>query len=221
MEELKLHGFWASPPVARVVWTLKLKGIPYEFLEEQLPKKSPQLLQYNPVHKKIPVLVHAGKPICESMVIVEYIDEIWPQNSLLPADPFERAQARFWVKYIEDKGFAVFVLFRGTGEKREQGIKDSLEFLKVIEDQCLCDEKKFYGGDNINIVDIALGAILHWLDVIENVAEVKLFEDDKFPRLHSWITHFRNAPTISENLPDSGKLLDFFKHVREKALASS
>jgi glutathione S-transferase len=48
------------------------------------------------------VLVHDGKPICESMIIVEYIDEIWPHNSLLPADPYDRAQARFWVKYIDD-----------------------------------------------------------------------------------------------------------------------
>jgi glutathione S-transferase len=48
------------------------------------------------------VLVHDGKPICESMIIVEYIDEIWPQNSLLPADPYDRAQARFWVKYVDE-----------------------------------------------------------------------------------------------------------------------
>lgn len=101
MEELKLHGFWYSPFTMRVVWTLKLKGIPYEYIEEDRFIKSPQLLQYNPVHKKTPVLVHAGQPICESMIIVEYIDEIWPQNPLVPADPYERAQARFWVRYAD------------------------------------------------------------------------------------------------------------------------
>src|ERR1044072_1778002 len=102
MSEVKVHGFWYSPFTLRVKWTLKLKGIPYEYLEEYRFNKSPQLLQFNPMHKKTPVLVHAGKPLCESMIIIEYIDELWPQNLLVPADPYEKAVARFWVRYVDD-----------------------------------------------------------------------------------------------------------------------
>ncbi|CAK8572903.1 unnamed protein product [Lathyrus sativus] len=220
MTEVKLHGFWYSPFTFRLVWVLNLKGIPYEHIEEDRFNKSPQLLQYNPVYKKAPVLVHDGKPICESMLIIEYIDEIWPHNSLLPADPYDRAQARFWVKYVDDMFSAIVAhVDSKSDQEREKAEENIREGLGVVENQCLRDEKKFYGGDTINIVDIALGSFVKAIDVQEDMFEVKILQSERFPRLKLWFNNFKNVPIIKENTPSKEKLVALLKPLIEKNLA--
>lgn len=112
-DELVLLSFWASPFGIRVEIALAEKGIEYKYIEEELlGSKSPLLLRENPVHNKIPVLIHNGNPVCESLLIVEYIDEVWNDKSpLLPSDPYQRANARFWADFIDKKVRYPSILF--------------------------------------------------------------------------------------------------------------
>lgn len=111
--EVKLIGKWSSPYVIRVKIALNIKSIEYENLEENetFNPKSDLLIQSNPVYGKVPVLIHKDKPICESLIIVEYIDETWStDSSILPSDSYDRSLARFWVAYLDQK-VASFLLF--------------------------------------------------------------------------------------------------------------
>ncbi|KAE8714566.1 Glutathione S-transferase tau 7 [Hibiscus syriacus] len=219
MAAVKLLGTWRSPYCFKVIWALKLKGIPYEYIEEDVFDKSPLLLQYNQIHKKVPVLVHDGKPICESTIILLYIEETWPQNPLLPIDPYERAVALFWIKYADDKTQSIPKIYRTTGEEQEQAVKECSEMLETVEQHGLIEGKKFFGGDEINMVDIAFCMVAHWLGVLEEVAGIKMFEPHKFPKLHSWAQNFKSVPVIKENLPDDERMFAWLKHRREMLLA--
>nr|GMD71700.1 probable glutathione S-transferase [Ipomoea batatas] len=77
-EEVKLYRTCSSPFGLRVVWALNIKHIQYETILEDLTNKSPHLLLYNPVHKKIPVLLHNGKPIWKEQEegVVEALDNL-------------------------------------------------------------------------------------------------------------------------------------------------
>lgn len=110
-DEVVLLDFWASPFGMRVRVALAEKGIiNYERKEEDLKNKSPLLLRMNPVHKKIPVLIHNGKPISESLIILQYIEDVWNHtNPLLPSHPYQRAQARFWAHYVDTKVFLLSI----------------------------------------------------------------------------------------------------------------
>ena len=70
IDEIIFLDFWPSMFGMRVRIALAEKGLKYEQREKDLRNKSPLLLEMNPIHKKILVPIHNGKPICESLIIV-------------------------------------------------------------------------------------------------------------------------------------------------------
>ena len=103
-DEVVLLDFLPSPFGMRVRIALAEKGVKYEYKGQDLWNKSPLLLQSNPVHKKIPVLIHNSKPVPESLIALQYIDEVWNGKApLLPSDPYLKSQAKFWADFVDKK----------------------------------------------------------------------------------------------------------------------
>ncbi|CAL9064714.1 unnamed protein product [Musa banksii] len=215
--EVRLIGAWPSPFVLRPRVALNLKGVEYEFLEEKFGEKSELLLRSNPVYKKVPVLLHHDKPVCESMIIVEYVDGAWANSghAILPADPYERALHRFWAVYIDDKWFpSMFGIAKAeTEEAKAESAEQAWAGLKLLEEafEKLSKGKAFFGGDTIGYVDIALGAHLGWAKVIEQMIGLKLFDEEKTPLLAVWAERFCNHEAVKEVMPETEKLMEYAK----------
>ncbi|XP_059655935.1 glutathione S-transferase U17-like [Cornus florida] len=212
--EVKLVGAWPSPYVNRVQIALNIKSVDYEFCAEQFGTKSELLLKSNPVLKKIPVLIHADKPICESLVIVQYIDEYWSSGpSILPSDPYDRAIARFWAAYVDDKWFPSLTgIGKAQGEEaKKAAIEQVKEELVLLEDAFVkCSKgKDFFGGDCVGYLDIAFGCFLGWLRVTEKMNQMKLLDESTTPRLVKWADKFCSAAVVKDVMPETDKLVEF------------
>ncbi|KAK8600151.1 hypothetical protein V6N13_060033 [Hibiscus sabdariffa] len=190
-DEVKVFGFWGSPFSRRVELALLLKGVPYEYVEEDIfvvENKSPLLLQYNPVHKKVPVLLHNGKPIAESLVILEYIEETWKANPILPEDPYDKAMARFWAKFLDDKCLpAIRKAAFSPENEREEAAEEARACLKTLE------------------------SALNGKRVMQEVTGEELLSVEKLPELFKWTEEFVSCSVVKQSLPPKDKVLGVVK----------
>ncbi|KAH6798185.1 glutathione S-transferase TAU 8 [Perilla frutescens var. hirtella] len=210
MAGVKVIGSWYSPYAKRVEMALKLKGVDYEYVEEDLQNKSPLLLQHNPIHKRVPVLVHNGKAIAESLIILEYIDEVWEGPPILPKNPFQRATARFWANFIDQKCVPTLLnACLSKGEEREKSEKEGTEALEILENEIRA--KKFFGGDHVGFVDIAAIFIAHWLPIISELMGVQILTEEKFPNLCRWANDYCSDTFVKQFLPPKQAFVDKFK----------
>lgn len=88
----------------KVRLTLHEKSIPFTDTQIDFRTKahlSPAYLRLNP-DGVVPTLLDDGRPICDSSVIMEYLDEVYPETPLSPADPYARAKMRKWLRFIEE-----------------------------------------------------------------------------------------------------------------------
>ena len=102
MIELYHHG--SSVCAAKVRFALAEKRVAWSGHYIDLLKGeqfAESFLKINP-RAMVPVLVHDGKLILESTVICEYVEEVFPDPPLYPRDPWLRAQARLWIKAVDE-----------------------------------------------------------------------------------------------------------------------
>ncbi|KAL1192670.1 Glutathione S-transferase U7 [Cardamine amara subsp. amara] len=209
-EEVKLLGMWASPFSRRIEIALTIKGVPYEFSEQDITNKSALLLQLNPVHKMIPVLVHHGKPISESLVILEYIDDTWQNNPILPQDPYEKAMARFWAKFIDEQiCVAAMKVVGKTGEEKDAAVEATRDLLKFLEKELV--GKDFFGGKNLGFVDIVATLIAFWVMRTEEIVGVKVVPVEIFPEIHRWVKNLLANDVIKKCIPPEDEHLRYIK----------
>jgi maleylacetoacetate isomerase len=96
--DLTLYDYWRSSACYRVRIALNLKGMRYTARSVHLLNNGGE--QHSPAHRElnpqetVPVLVDGARVIRQSLAIMEYLDEIHPDEPLLPTAPRDRAHVR-------------------------------------------------------------------------------------------------------------------------------
>lgn len=102
---LELYTHPMSPCAQKVRIVLAEKGLKWTKHHVELSQKEnlrPEYLKLNPLGV-VPTLVHDGKPVIESSIICDYLDDAYPESSLKPQDPYAISKMRLWMKHVDNK----------------------------------------------------------------------------------------------------------------------
>ena len=167
---MKLIGSYTSPFVRKVRVVLAEKKIEAEFAIESPWTPDSHVPDHNPLGK-IPVLIlDDGTPLFDSRVIVEYLDNVTPNNKLMPAPNRERMEVKRWEALadglVEAGVTAVLEAKRPAGEKSPAWIERQQEKIRRTLDYMAGElgENPWCMGTHFSLADIAVGVALGYLD---------------------------------------------------------
>ena len=181
-----LYDAARCPYCARARIVLAEKGLGYETVEVDLADRPAWLYEKNP-RGKVPVLEEDGGFVLpESVVIMEYLNERFPEPPLWPADPGERALGRLWLDRFDDRlGNDYYALRRGEESALDQ---------RLAELDAALEGRPFLSGGEYGLADIAY---VPWILRAQSNLGVAL---EPFPALAAWVERLSHRVAVGAEL---------------------
>jgi stringent starvation protein A len=184
---LVLYDAPRCPYAARVRIVLAEKGLEVDVVEIDLSDRPAWLYEKNPAGR-VPVLEEDDRPLAESTVIMEFLEERYPAPALLPPDPADRAAVRliiFRATELTDPYYAL--------RREEDGAAEQFDAALAKLDVVLC-ERDYLGGAEYGLADIA---VVPWLLRARDMLGVEL---SGYPSLGAWLARLEQRPAIAAEL---------------------
>ena len=184
---LTLYDAARCPYCARVRIVLAEKDVEFETVEIDLADRPAWIYEKNATGR-VPVVEEDAWILPESAVIMEYLEERYPEPPLLAADPSDRALARLRIFRHDDFTRPYYALRR-----KEEGAAARLEAELGKLDAALA-ARLWLGGQEYGLADIAY---VPWVLRARDLLAVPL---DGFPALSAWLDRLVARPAIAEEV---------------------
>ncbi len=203
-----LYHFWLSPFSRAIRMILVEKGLPFDLELEKFWDRRAEFLAMNPACE-VPVLIELdGAVIVDSHVISEYLDEAYPERSLIGGDSVSRAEARRLTQWFDVKfnaevtqnlvGEKLMKRLSGQGYPQATAIRTGLteihNHLAYI--SFLAERRRWLAGDHLSAADLVAAAHLSVVDYIGDVPW------EEHPGAKDWFARIKSRPSFRPLLTD-------------------
>jgi glutathione S-transferase len=179
---LTLYDAPRCPYCARARIVLAEKGVEFETVEVDLRDRPAWIYEKNPTGR-VHVLEEDGRPLPESVVIMEFLEEHYPEPALLPADPADRARVRLLI-FRDDELTGSYYAFR-----RGEGFEEFDEALRRFD--AMLAEQPYLAGAEYSLADIAY---VPWILRARDMLDVDF---EPYPALTAWLARLEERPAIA------------------------
>lgn len=211
MTAITVYGIPGSPFVRSVEVALREKGLDYR-LQAIAPDeaKGAAHLRRHPFGR-VPAFEHDGFALYETQAIIRYLDQLYPEPALTPADPKAAARMHQMIGIIEwyffPKAAAPIAFNRIIGPLLlglpcdETAIAEALPMAQTCfaEFDRLLGDKPYLTGESISIADIMLGSLL---DLLSETHEGRDLVSGT--RLAPWLERVKARPSFLATEPPQG-----------------
>jgi glutathione S-transferase len=196
---LKLYDFPMSPRARKVRIVLAEKGLQYEKVTVDITKgeqKKPEFLAVNP-YGKVPALQDNGLAIYESTIIMEYLNDRYPNPPLLPTDPGQRAGARVLMHYADNPYDGACAALVSEVFFKPKGQADPDVIAKAKQELVACFERLDRElGDNEYLLDAFSLADIGYAAWAPLFGPLQVEVPNRCARVNAWLERLKNRPSV-------------------------
>ena len=220
-----LYNAWFCPFAQRAWIGVLHRKLDLEIKEQDPYNKSPEWLAVNP-RGLVPALIHEGHSIYESTILLEYLDEAWPEHNgptVLPpqAEYYQRFQARIWGDHVNNKVIPPYyrILMKKTTEERTEAAGDLLAQLKYMFDK-KTSGTAFYLGDKPGFVDFLLVPFAIRFQLILKHYRNFTIPQEGYEKYYKWYENMLELECVKATLADEEKLIQSYERYANDTVES-
>lgn len=218
MSQADFYKSWYCPFAQRSWLGVLYRDVGINIKEQDPRAKTPEWLAISP-RGLVPALVHNGKSIFESSLILEYLDDAWPAKEGGPRihseNPYIRFQARLQQEYIDNKLVKPMYQILKTKEGDEEYKKLTTQLLADLK-QFFDDQKpglKFYLGNEPGFVDfMLLPFAAKYKSVLKRLRNFQIPKAG-FERFEEWYDNMLQLDCVKQTMPDDAKVAEAYKSI--------
>ncbi|XP_046578640.1 glutathione S-transferase omega-1-like isoform X2 [Haliotis rubra] len=210
--ELRMYSMRMCPYAQRARLVLAAKGVKYNCINIDLNNKPDWFFDYNP-YGEVPVVIHNGNNVYESLICAEYLEEAFSTPILYSSEPMKRAWEKIYFNHWTKKGIPAFYSLLKAGHLDPELTNRLNEHVATMDQFLKKADTPYFHGNAPGFPDYM---IWPWFERIPMMGQITGYKMDetKYPTITAWVARMWKDPVVQECKIDGRLFVDHYDKYR-------